>query len=243
MSSQSTGSTLTVISSMATRHVLAQLAETYTRESGQMLSVVSTGGVEAARRVTNGEHFDIVVLASNAVGKFAESGHVVAETRTDVASARIAVAVKSGDTPRDISSENAVRDAVVHARSIGYSTGPSGAHIIALLDRWGVPGTANGPDIIEAPAGVPVGNLIADGDVEIGFQQLSELIHLPGIDVLGMLPESIQAVTVFSAAVCSTTTLRQAAMAFIEFLASPVNDASKIDHGMEPVQDRADERR
>lgn len=236
MSSESQGVPLTIISSMATRHVLTQLADAYQRESGQTLFVLSVGGVEAARRVRNGEHFDIVILASDAIGKLIDGGHVIPETRTDVARARIAVAVRSGEPHRDISSEDAVRDAVLRARSVGYSTGPSGTHVIGLLGRWGVAGDQNGPRIVEASPGVPVGSLIAEGKVEIGFQQLSELIHQPGIDVIGMLPASIQAVTVFSAAICNTTTRREAAMAFLEFLSSPANDADKVNHGMEPVQ-------
>ncbi|AXL53426.1 molybdenum ABC transporter substrate-binding protein [Paraburkholderia caffeinilytica] len=236
MSSESQSVPLTIVSSMATRHVLTQLADAYQRESGQTLSVLSVGGVEAARRVRNGEHFDIVILASDAIGKLIDGGHVIAETRTDVARSRIAVAVRSGEPHRDISSEDAVRDAVLRARSVGYSTGPSGTHVIGLLGRWGVAGDQNGPRIVEASPGVPVGSLIAEGKVEIGFQQLSELIHQPGIDVIGMLPASIQAVTVFSAAICNTTTRREAAMAFLEFLSSPANDADKVNHGMEPVQ-------
>ncbi|RDK02035.1 substrate-binding domain-containing protein [Paraburkholderia lacunae] len=225
---------LTVISSMATRHVLTQLADAYERESGQPVSVVSVGGVEAARRVQEGDRFDIVVLASDALERLGRSGHIDLGSRRDVACSRVAVAVKLGEPHRDISSEPAVRDTILRARSIGYSTGPSGAHLLGLFRRWGILDTL-APRIVEAPPGVPVGSLVAEGKVEIGFQQLSELVHQPGITVIGMLPPAIQAATVFSAAICMTTSRRDAAKAFLERLSAPAADAVKIEHGMEPV--------
>lgn len=227
--------TLTVISSMATRHVLAQLTDLYERECGQPVSVLSVGGVEAARRIQEGEHFDIVILAADAIERLNQSGHVIPESQIDLASSRIAVAVKLGEAQRDISSEAAVRDTVQKAASIGYSTGPSGTHIVGLFRRWGIL-DAIAPRIVEALPGVPVGRLVAEGKVEIGFQQLSEFVHESGIDVIGTLPPAIQAVTLFSAAVCATTSNRKAASAFIKCICSPESDAVKIDNGMEPVK-------
>src|SRR6266702_3997231 len=151
---QADGDPITGISSMATRHVLAELADTYTRLSGQQVTIVSAGGVDAVRRVQEGEAFDFVVLAADAIA----------------------------------------------------------------------------PRIVQAPPGVPVGTLVARGDVELGFQQLSELMHLPGIEVIGLLPAEIQAVTIFSAAVCTVSRRRAAAEALLAFLASPEADATTRRH-------------
>jgi molybdate transport system substrate-binding protein len=231
---QTNGEPITGISSMATRHVLAELSDAYTRQSQQWVTIVSTGGVDAARRVQDGEAFDFVVLASDAIERLASAGHVDPGSRTDLARSAVAVAVAAGATRPDVSNEAAVRDAVLHARSIGYSTGPSGAHLIRLFERWGIAGIVASRTVQAAP-GLPVGMLLARGEVDLGFQQLSELMPLPGIDVLGLLPAEIQAKTVFSAGLCTVSNRRAAAKALLSFLASPEADAAKRRHGMEPA--------
>ncbi|WP_322046660.1 substrate-binding domain-containing protein [Paraburkholderia sp. J67] len=234
MTTDTSSAPLTVISSMATRHVLTQLAEAYERESGQRVSIMSIGGVDAARRVQGGEAFDVVVLAADALERLAQGGHVAAASRVDVARSHVAVAIKQGEPRCDIRSESAVRDAVLRARTIGYSTGPSGTHILGLIRRWEL-ADAVASRSVEAPPGVPVGRLVAEGKVELGFQQLSELVHEPGIDVIGTLPSTIQAVTVFSAGICASSRQQDKAEAFLKHLTSKAADAAKIGNGMEPV--------
>lgn len=222
------------ISSMATRNVLADLVKQYARHSLQRVLIESVGGVEAARRVRDGEPFDMVVLAADAIDRLVVAGRIVPGSRVDVARSGVAIAVAAGATPPGIGSEAAVRDAVLGARSIGYSTGPSGSHLSRLFERWGIAGTI-APRIVQAPPGVPVGSLVASGDIELGFQQLSELIHLPGIDVIGPLPPDIQVITVFSAAVCTASGHAGEAQALISFLASPEVASVKLENGMEPA--------
>jgi molybdate transport system substrate-binding protein len=225
---------ITGISSMATRNLLAELIEAYERRSGRQVVVESVGGVDAARRVEDGEPFDIVVLAADAIDRLAAGGRLDPGSRVDLARSGVAIAVAAGAARPAIDTEAAVRDAVLAARSIGYSTGPSGAHLSRLFERWGIAETI-APRIVQAPPGVPVGALIARGEVELGFQQLSELMHLPGIDVIGSLPPEIQVVTVFSAALCTTSTQHEAAKALLSFLASHEADVAKLRHGMEPA--------
>jgi molybdate transport system substrate-binding protein len=219
---------------MAMRHVLTELGDAYEQRSGQRVAIVSVGGVDAARRIADGEAFDFVVLAADAIDQLASDGRIDPGTRTDLARSAVAVAVAAGATRPDVSSESAIRDAVLRARSIGYSTGPSGAHLVRLFERWGI-ADAIAPRIVQAPPGVPVGTFVACGDVELGFQQLSELMHVPGIDVIGQLPPEIQVTTVFSAAVCTASNCPAAAEAFLSFLASREADAAKRRHGMEPA--------
>ena len=225
---------VTGISSMAMRHVLTELANIYEHKSGQTVAIVSAGGVDAARRVDDGEAFDFVVLAADAIEKLASAGRVDPASRIDLARSSVAIAVAAGATPPDISSESSVRDAVLHARSIGYSTGPSGAHLVRLFEHWGI-ADAIAARIVQAPPGIPVGTLVTRGDVELGFQQLSELIHVPGVEVVGLLPNEIQATTIFSAAVCTASNHRAAAKALLSFLASPQADETKRRHGMGPA--------
>lgn len=222
------------ISSMATRHVLAQLADAYEQRSGQRVAVASVGGIDAARRVASGERFDFVVLAANAIDDLAAAGHVDPGRRVDFARSGVAIAVKAGAARPDVRTERSLRDAVLAAGGIGCSTGPSGAHLARLLERWGIAEVV-APRIVQAPPGVPVGTLLARGDVELGFQQLSELMQLPGIDIVGSLPAQIQAVTAFSAAVCCTATRPEAALALLAFLACGDADDAKRRNGLEPA--------
>jgi molybdate transport system substrate-binding protein len=235
MGEESTGAPpLTGISSMAMRHALAELADAYERTTGQRAAIESVGGVEAARRVRDGEAFDVVVLASNVIDELAAAGCVEPDSPVDLARSGVAIAVAAGARRPDVSSEAAVRTAVLAAGRIGVSTGPSGAHLARLLERWGLADVV-APRIVQAPPGVPVGALVARGEVELGFQQLSELIHLPGINVVGTLPQEIQESTVFSGAVCCLSARPAAAAALLAFLASPAADATKRRHGMEPA--------
>lgn len=219
---------------MAMRQVLAELGNAYGQQSGRPVAVVSVGGVDAARRVRDGEAFDFVVLAADAIEQLAACGRVDPGSRTDLARSGVAIAVAAGAPRPDVSNESAIRDAVLRARTIGYSTGPSGAHLVRLFERWGI-ADAIAPRIVQASPGVPIGTLLARGDVELGFQQLSELMHVPGVEVIGLLPPEIQVATVFSAAVCTASNRGTAAEALLSFLASPEADAAKRRHGMEPA--------
>lgn len=228
---------ITGISSMATRQVLAELAAAYERRSGQQVAIESAGGVAAARRVEEGELLDIVVLAADAIDRLAAAGRVDPGSRVDFARSGVALAVPAGAPHPDIGTEAAVRNAVLAAPSIGYSTGPSGTYLTRLFERWGIAATI-APRIVQAPPGVPVGTLIARGEVHLGFQQSSELMHLSGIDMIGVLPPEIQVTTIFSAAICTICTAsaqREAARALLAFLASPDADSAKRAHGMEPA--------
>lgn len=222
------------ISSMATRLVLAELAEAYQRASGQRLRIESVGGVDAAKRVAAGEAFDVVILASDAIDKLIASGHVLAGSRVDLVHSGVAVAVRAGAAQPDISSEDAVRAAVQAARSVSYSTGPSGVALARLFERWGLAEELKAR-LVTPPPGVPVGSLVAKGEVALGFQQLSELINLEGITVLGPLPPAIQITTTFSAGICAASRQPEAVRALLDYLRSPATAEAKRRQGMEPA--------
>ena len=224
--------TLTGISSMATRQVLNELAKAYEQRTDHKVVVESVGGVDAARRVAEGEAFDFVVLAADAIDKLAASGQVLAGSRVDLVQSGVAVAVKSGAARPDISSEEALKRAVLAAATVGYSTGPSGVAVVKLFERWGIAQELQGR-LVQAQPGIPVGALVARGEVALGFQQLSELIHLQGIDLLGTMPTAVQINTTFSAGLCTASTQPVAVRALFAFLASPAAEEAKRRNGME----------
>lgn len=219
---------------MATRRLLNDLASAFERQSQQPVFVESVGGIDAARRIGDGERFDFVVLAADAIERMASMGRVDAGSRTDLVRSAVAVAVPAARPRPDLTSEESVRKAVMRARSIGYSTGPSGTHIVRMFERWGI-ADAIASRIVRAAPGISVGTLIARGEVELGFQQFSELIELPGVDIAGLLPPAIEFITVFSAAVCTRSDRPAEARAVIAFLSSPAGHALKRRHGMEPA--------
>ena len=222
------------ISSMATRLVLAELADAYQQRTGVRVAIESVGGVDAAKRVQAGEAFDVVILASDAIDKLVASGHVVAGSRVDLVHSGVAIAVREGATPPDVSTEEALRQAVLAARTVSYSTGPSGVALAKLFERWGIADQIR-DRIVTPPPGIPVGSLVAKGEVELGFQQLSELINLPGINVLGPMPQAVQIVTTFSGGVCACSAQADAVRGMLAFMASPDAAEPKRRQGMDPA--------
>jgi molybdate transport system substrate-binding protein len=221
---------LKFISSMATRQVLFDLALSYEKATGVQLNVEAAGGVDAAKRVAAGEGFDGVVLAADAIDKLIAAGHIHAGSRVDLVRSGVSAAVPAGQAWPDLSTVTAVRQAVLAAPTLCYSTGPSGVALVALFERWGIwaqmqsqPGK-----LVLAPAGVPVGSLVAKGQAVLGFQQLSELINTPGIEVVGALPEEIQIDTVFSAGLPVGVTLDSARAQAVRDAIAFINHADAV---------------
>lgn len=222
------------LSSMATRPLLSALVPLFEQRSGLALQFESVGGVDAQKRVLAGEAFDVVVLASDAIDTLEAAGMIRAGERADIARSQVAVAVRSGAPRPDIGSEDATRRVIEAARALGYSSGPSGVQLLKLFERWGI-ASALMNRLVQAPPGVPVGTLLASGQVDLGFQQLSELMHVDGIEILGTLPAPIQIVTTFTAGICTRATHVDAARAVLAFLTSPLAFDAIRQNGMDPA--------
>ena len=226
---------VTAISSMATREVLAELARALEQAGGPPLRIESVGGVDAARRVQAGEPFDLVFLAADALQRLEEAGSVRPGSRVDLLRSPVAVAVPAGAPRPDIGSAAALRQAVRAARCIGYSTGPSGTFLMNLFEQWGLKASLEGRTVQASP-GVPVASLVASGRADLGFQQLSELMHAPGIEVLGLLPPEAACITTFGVGRGRHAAAPEEAIrAVLDFLRSEPAATVARRHGMEPA--------
>lgn len=219
---------------MATRQLLAELTDAYRERNGIDAEFESVGGVDAARRVKAGEPFDVVVLGADAIDRLIDDECVVAGSRTDLVRSSVAIAVRKGRRRPEVGSEDALKRSVLAARKIGYSTGPSGVALIKLFERWGI-AEALADRLVQAPAGVPVGALLARDEVELGFQQLSELKELPDVDLAGPMPPGAEIVTTFAGGLCTASTQPAAARALLNFMRSPAAAEAKLRNGMDPA--------
>jgi molybdate transport system substrate-binding protein len=227
--------TLRLISSMATKPLLADLVALYNKQAPDVqVQVESVGGVDAAKRVETGEAFDGVVLASNAIDKLIASGHVLTGSRADLVHSDVAVAVPAGTPAPDISTETALKAAILAAPTLGYSTGPSGVQLAKQFETWGI-AEQIAPRIVQAKPGVPVGALVAKGEVALGFQQRSEMLGVQGITLVGGLPKAVEIITTFSGSVAATCQQPDAMRALLAFWQSSACDALKRQHGMAPA--------
>ena len=225
---------------MAIQALLANLTQAYLVQTGVQVQIESVGGVDAVKRVQAGEAFDVVLLASDAIERLIASGHLQIGSRCDWVRSPVAVAVQAGAAHPDLSNAAAVKAAVLACPTLSYSTGPSGAYLEQLFQRWGIADTVKAR-IVVPPPGTPVGALVASGQAALGFQQLSELMALPGIEVLGTLPADVAFITTFSSGIptvvagdAAADTARVAAVqSFLQFLASAGVQDVKLKQGMD----------
>jgi molybdate transport system substrate-binding protein len=225
---------LQLISSMATRAVLRELAARCEDATGHAVHTEAAGGVDVAKRVRAGAAPDLVVLASDVIDTLIAEGHL-RPPRVDLVTSGVAVAVRAGAARPGIASEEALRQAVLSAATLSYSTGPSGTHLEKTFERWGVLASIR-DRIVVPPPGTPVGTLVADGRAELGFQQLSELAALPGIEVVGPLPPGVQSLTIFSGGVAARCERPDAARAVLDFMASTAAADVIRRHWMDPAR-------
>ena len=226
---------------MATRALLADLAAA-ARDAGlPSVEIESVGGVDAEARVAAGEQLDLVFLASGALARLAVGGHVDEATVTPIALSQTAVAVPSDAVATATATApggaafadaTALRAALRAAGRIGYSTGPSGTALVRLIEEWGLAEELGGR-LVQARAGVPVAASLAAGDVDLGFQQLSELAGYPGIGILGVLPPDCAIDTVFAGAVAAASSHPGPAAKVLAFFASMETRAIVEAHSFE----------
>jgi molybdate transport system substrate-binding protein len=222
-----------VIASGGFRAAYLELVPGFERVNEHKVATVFAGSVDIMKRMQAGETCDLVIMPGASVDELIKLGKVVAGSRVDLAKSGIGVAVRAGAPKPDISSGDALKRALLAANSIAYSSSASGVYLAGLFQRMGIAEELR-PKIKQSPPGVPVGELIARGEAEIGFQQISELLPVAGIDYLGPLPADIQHFTLFSSGLHIGAKEPEAAKALIDFLKGPAAAPVIKRSGMEP---------
>ena len=227
-------SDIRVLSSNAFKEAYLELVTQFERTSGHKVTTTFQPTSGIMKRMADGENFDLVIMSSDGIDKLTQGGKLVAGTRSDLANAGIAAAVKAGAPKPDISSGDALKRALLAAKSIGYSQGPSGAYLEGLFRRMGIADAIQSRIKVAAP-GVFVGTYIVKGEVDLGFQQMSELLPIAGIDILGHLSPDVQKITTFSAARHVGATAIEPGTALVKFLKAPEGHALIRAKGLEPA--------
>jgi molybdate transport system substrate-binding protein len=224
---------IAVLSSTAMREVLEELIPAFERASGHKVVITFQSGVNVSARMREGAVADVVITAAPALDDLIKDGKVVAGSRVDFVRARVGVAVRAGAPKPDIATPEAFKNAMLAAKSIGYSRGPSGVHFESVLRRLGIDDQVKGK-LIRPERGVRVGALVAKGEAELGVQQINELLPLPGIDFVGPLPSELQTVLVYVTGLPATARQQELAKALVKFLTSEAALPVFKKLGMEP---------
>jgi molybdate transport system substrate-binding protein len=225
---------INVVSTQATEEAYKELVAQFEKASGHKVTTFFSGTLNVQKKLADGEPYDLIIMAGPALDEQIKLGKAVAGSRVDVAKSGTGMAVRKGAPKPDISSVDALKKTLLTVKSIGYSTGPSGLYMLSVFEKLGIAGEVKGK-LKQTPSGVFVGSLIANGDTEVGFQQISELVHFAGIDYVGPLPGDLQRMTLFSAGIHAGAKQADAARALVKFLIAPAAATVIRKHGLEPA--------
>jgi len=223
-----------VLAPGAVKEVYLDLVPQFEQSSKHKVMTTWSGTADIKKRMAADEVYDLVIVGAPDIDAFIKEGKMVAGSRIDLMKSGVGVAVRAGAPKPDISSSEALKQTLLAAKSIGYSTGPSGVYLLSLIERMGIADQVK-LKLKEVPSGARIGSIITSGEAEIGFQQISELIDAPGVDYVGpLLPADVQKITVYSAGIHSGATQPEAAKELVKALTGPVAAPVIKKHGMEP---------
>jgi len=224
---------ITVMASLAFKAAYLELVPLFEKATGHTVTTLWAASVDMRTRLKGGEVVDLIVMSRGAIEELIPYGAVTAANITDLASAGVGIAVKAGAPRPDISTPEALKQALLAAKSVAYSTGPSGVYIAKLFERMGIAEQIAAK--LKRIKDEPTGALVARGEAELGFQQKSELLPVAGIDYIGPLPAEIQNITVFSVGLHSKAPQAAAAKQLVAFLTAPAAKPVIEKAGMEPA--------
>jgi molybdate transport system substrate-binding protein len=224
-----------LLCSNGVKAVLLELLPAFERERGEKAQITWASTNMLMEEIGQGASGDLTILTDEAIDDLIRRGKIKPGSRVDLARSAIGIAVRRGTPRPDIGSAEAFRRTLLAARTVCYSkTGISGLYFPTVLERLGIVDAMKSKIVLPQP-GVPVGALVASGEAEIGVQQISELLPVPGIDVVGPLPSDLQKMTTFSAGLFADAKETEAASALIKILTAPAARPVYIAKGMEPV--------
>jgi len=218
----SQASEIKLLASVAMKNAYLELIPQFEKATGHKVSMAWSSTPDVQKRVAAGEAAELI-----------KQGKLVASSRVNFAKSGIGVAVRAGTPRPDISSADAVKRSVLAAKSVAYSAGASGIYLVSMFQKLGISDQVKSKTATVKP-GEPVGEVVARGEAEIGFHQVSELIPVKGIRILGPLPAEIQNITVYSGGIHSATKVADAATALVKFLTAPAAASIIEKHGLEP---------
>jgi molybdate transport system substrate-binding protein len=224
---------INVLSTQATEEAYRELIPQFEKATGHKVTTVFTGTLGAQKRLADGESYDMIIMSAPSIDAQTKAGKVIAGSRIDIAKSGVGVGVPKGAPKPDISTTEALKKTLLAAKSIDYSTGPSGVYMVSLFEKLGLADQVK-DKLKQTPTGVFVGTIIASREVELGFQQVSELSNFPGVDYVGPLPADVQNTTVFSAGMIVDAKEAEAAKALVKYLTSPEAGSAFKKRGMEP---------
>jgi molybdate transport system substrate-binding protein len=217
--------------------VLRELLPGFEQSTGAKVELVLDSSNGLLGRIAAGETADVAILTAEAIDDLTRQGKIAGGSRTDLARSAVGIAVRAGAPKPDIGSVEAFRRTLLAAKSIAYSkAGASGIYFADLIKRMGIADQVNAKATV-IPRGF-TGELAAKGEVEIAVQQISELMAVPGVDIVGPLPPDIQGVTTFAAGLFSGAKEKDAAAALIRLLSAPTSVPIFKAKGLEPEPDR-----
>jgi molybdate transport system substrate-binding protein len=229
----SQASEIKLLASVAMKDAYLELLPQFEKATGHKVTAAWSSTPDIQRRIAAGEAADLVILGNSGTEELIKQGKLAPGSRANFAKSGIGVAVRAGTPKPDISSADAVKQSVLAAKSVAYSAGASGIYLVSMFQKLGISDQVKSKTATVKP-GEPVGEVVARGEAEIGFQQVSELIPVKGIQYLGPLPAEIQNITVFSGGIHSGTKEADAATALVKFLTAPPATATIKKHGLEP---------
>ena len=221
-----------VLSSIATREAYLELVPQFEKSSGHKVATTWAGTTAIMQRMAAGERYDLIIISSTELEELTRQGKIAAGSRVDLAKSGIGIAVRAGAPKPDVRSGDELKSALLAAKTVGYTSGPSGVYMAKLIERMGIAADVT-PKHRGVPSGGTVGTIVASGEAEIGFQQVSELVHIAGIDYVGPLPPDVQCVTVFCCGMQTGAAEPDAAKALVAYLTTPAAKNVMTKHGLE----------
>jgi molybdate transport system substrate-binding protein len=223
-----------ILSTNGVKSVLLELLPGYERTTGAALTVIWGPANALVQDLDRGAEGDLAVLTDEIVDDLVKRGKIIAGSRVDLARSGIGIAVRKGASRPDIGSPEALKNALLAAKSIAHSrTGMSGIYFPTVLSRLGIADAVKSR-ILMPESGTPVGELVASGKAELGVQQISELLPVVGIEIVGPLPPTLQKITTFSAGTLTGAKDRDAVTALVKFLATEFRPLL-AEKGLEPA--------